>query len=181
MMKIICPLRSFVGLFLLLFMIVTAGCATIVSKSKYPVTICSSPEGATVVIKNKKGEKINTVTTPATITLPAHAGYFSSALYTFEFQKGGTLSQTEALSAHLDPWYFGNLLLGGLVGLIFIDPITGAMWKLDDHVQCSFSSGSTLPPGNSINGAQPSEQPPSKEQADQLNTLKESGMLMGVP
>lgn len=31
----------------------------------------------------------------------------------------------------LDGWYFGNILLGGFLGMVIIDPATGAMWELD--------------------------------------------------
>ncbi len=32
----------------------------------------------------------------------------------------------------LDGWYFGNLIFGGLLGILIIDPATGAMWRLDE-------------------------------------------------
>jgi len=161
------------------------GCASILSKSKYPVTITSSPEGATVIVKNKKGEKINTIATPNTIILPASSGYFSAALYTFEFQRGEDINQTKTLSAHLDAWYFGNILFGGLIGFIFIDPLTGAMWKLDEKIDCSFSDESAVFPVHSVKGEhsnmQTPNQQPSKAQTDQLDAIKESGMLIGIP
>lgn len=31
----------------------------------------------------------------------------------------------------LNGWYFGNLLLGGVIGMLIVDPATGSMWKLD--------------------------------------------------
>jgi len=31
----------------------------------------------------------------------------------------------------LNGWYIGNLLFGGLIGLLIVDPLTGAMWTLD--------------------------------------------------
>lgn len=31
----------------------------------------------------------------------------------------------------LDGWYFGNILIGGLLGMLIIDPATGAMWKIE--------------------------------------------------
>ena len=35
----------------------------------------------------------------------------------------------------MDGWYAGNILIGGLLGLLIIDPATGSMWKLDESVQ----------------------------------------------
>ncbi|HEY5968354.1 MAG TPA: hypothetical protein VIU35_10260, partial [Chitinophagaceae bacterium] len=31
----------------------------------------------------------------------------------------------------LNGWYFGNLLIGGLIGLLIVDPATGAMYRLE--------------------------------------------------
>jgi len=30
----------------------------------------------------------------------------------------------------LSGWYWGNILFGGLIGVLIVDPITGKMWKL---------------------------------------------------
>ena len=30
----------------------------------------------------------------------------------------------------MDGWFIGNLLFGGIIGVLIVDPITGAMWKL---------------------------------------------------
>ena len=116
------------------------GCASIVSKSQYPVTINSSPEGATVTVKNKHGVEIHKATTPATISLSAGAGFFSPASYSFEFQKVGYFPGSTSISAGLDGWYIGNILFGGLIGMLIVDPATGAMWKLDNIVYGNLSS-----------------------------------------
>ena len=31
----------------------------------------------------------------------------------------------------LNGWYFGNIVIGGLLGFLIIDPATGAMYKLE--------------------------------------------------
>ena len=36
------------------------------------------------------------------------------------------------LEASIDPWYFGNFLVGGFIGILVVDPATGAMWKIED-------------------------------------------------
>jgi hypothetical protein len=36
------------------------------------------------------------------------------------------------VSAGLNGWYLGNLLFGGLVGLLVVDPATGAMFRLPE-------------------------------------------------
>ncbi len=47
-----------------------------------------------------------------------------------KISKDGFTSKSVALRATLNGWYFGNLLFGGLLGLLIIDPATGAMYKL---------------------------------------------------
>jgi hypothetical protein len=62
--------------------------------------------------------------------------FFNSAKYTFLFQKNGYLDYRDTMSARVDSWYFGNLVFGGLglFGFLIVDPLTGAMWRLDDKV-----------------------------------------------
>jgi hypothetical protein len=38
------------------------------------------------------------------------------------------------LTSTIDGWYWGNLLIGGIIGMVFVDPLTGAMWKLDPFI-----------------------------------------------
>lgn len=112
--------------------LLSSGCASIVSKSKWPVTINSNPSGANVTIKDSHGVEIQRGTTPMIATLPSKDGYFRSASYQFTFQKDEYSVANSALSAHLNGWYWGNILFGGLIGFVIVDPSTGAMWKLDD-------------------------------------------------
>lgn len=107
------------------------GCASIVSKSDWPVTVSSNPAQAKITITNEKGVAIYTGTTPATVVLKAGESYFKKLNYTVAFEKEGFRSETMALSSHINGWYFGNFVFGGLIGMLVVDPITGAMWKLD--------------------------------------------------
>lgn len=110
------------------------GCASIVSSRNYPVTLETFPPGKEVVVKDDAGKILYKGGTPMTVTLPASDGFFSGAEYSVAIVKEGkTVAQTQ-LSASVDPWYVGNILFGGLIGLLLIDPATGAMWKLDDHI-----------------------------------------------
>ncbi len=116
-----------------------SGCASIVSEKLYPVTISSAPEGATFQIFNEDGLKVFNGTTPAMVVLPAHNGYFDGETYTIKFKKKGFYQQTTVLDSKIDGWYFGNLWLGGIIGLLIIDPATGAMWKLPDYHNISLT------------------------------------------
>ncbi|ABC27241.1 conserved hypothetical protein [Hahella chejuensis KCTC 2396] len=112
--------------------ILSTGCASIVSESSYPVAISSSPSNAQFVIEDLNGNEIHAGHTPATVTLSAGGSYFQKAKYRVTFHKDGYVDKTVMLESTLDGWYFGNILLGGLIGMLIVDPITGAMWKLPD-------------------------------------------------
>ncbi|MFC1887781.1 hypothetical protein ACFLYK_03130 [Candidatus Cloacimonadota bacterium] len=129
-----------------LISIIVFGCASIVSRSEYDVTITSSPPDSYITVTDIDGFDVFSGSTPAYVTLPADAGYFVGARYTVRFEKEGFQTQTLILRNKIDGWYFGNLLLGGIIGMLIIDPLTGAMWKLPPNLHASLQSGM-----NSIN------------------------------
>jgi hypothetical protein len=63
--------------------------------------------------------------------LARSTGYFKPAHYQLTFQKKGYAQQNVDLRASMNPWYIGNIVFGGLIGLVIVDPLTGAMWTLD--------------------------------------------------
>ncbi|MEO7098208.1 MAG: hypothetical protein ABI162_02520, partial [Luteolibacter sp.] len=73
---------------------------------------------------------------------------FKPASYTLEFTKKGSTPQTIQINAAVDGWFFGNLLIGGPIGMLVVDPVTGAMWKLDGNVNANLTSVATLKIGN---------------------------------
>ncbi len=110
-----------------------SGCASIVSKSSYPVMINSSPSEAAISITNKRGMEVYRGSTPAVVKLRAGGGYFTKALYLVRFDLPGYDTRVVPIEYTLDGWYFGNILFGGFLGLLIIDPATGAMFKLDSE------------------------------------------------
>lgn len=109
------------------------GCASIVSKSVYPVAIRSNPSSAEVTIVNRAGKEVYHGTTPATVQLKAGAGYFKGEDYTVIFEKPGYENSEGKIKRGLDGWYvLGNVFAGSLVGWLIVDPATGAMWTLKD-------------------------------------------------
>jgi len=124
-------------------------CCSIVSKSTYPVTISSNPPGASFTLKKANGIAMSTGTTPATITLSSSNGYFQPAKYIVEFTRKG-MTQSVPLNASINGWYFGNLLFGGIIGLLIVDPATGAMWRLDENVIATFNQTSSVSHGHEI-------------------------------
>lgn len=116
----------------ILLAVMLTGCASIVSKSTWPVTINSGKIGDRVMIYNRSGIAVQTGETPMTVTLDASSGFFRPARYRIEVSRPGCLSQTGTLSGQMNPWYVGNIVFGGIIGLLIVDPSTGAMWKLPD-------------------------------------------------
>jgi len=127
-------------------------CASIVSKSSYPVTISSNPPGASFTLKKANGMAMSTGTTPATISLNSSTGYFQPAKYIVEFTRKG-VTQSIPINAGINGWYFGNLLFGGIIiGMLIVDPATGAMWKLDDNVIATFNQTADVSPTSPKSG-----------------------------
>ncbi len=119
---------------IVVFMVLLTSCATIVSDSNYPVTISSDPQDAKITITDNSNRVVYVGNTPANVTLEAGDGFFSKASYTFKFEKDGYEPSIYTLTSTIDGWYWGNIMLGGLLGMLIIDPMSGAMWKLDPTV-----------------------------------------------
>ncbi len=115
---------------LLVMAISLAGCASIVGKNMYPVTINSHPDDATIVITDENGKQMYKGKTPTTITLSSGEAYFHPKRYTITFSRDGYEDQTTEIKAGISGWYFGNIIFGGLIGLLIVDPLTGKMWNL---------------------------------------------------
>lgn len=109
---------------------VLTGCASIMSTNISPVNVQSDPPGADFIISNKKGTDVARGVTPQTVYLRTDAGYMRGEDYSIKFQKPGYADELSFHSSRLNGWYFGNLLFGGAVGMLLIDPLTGSMWKL---------------------------------------------------
>jgi hypothetical protein len=80
-----------------------AGCASIVSKSNWPVNLTSTPSDCQVTVKDEKGVVVFRGTTPTIITLSASSGFFSGANYQVTFEKEGYQPVTVPLSSELNP------------------------------------------------------------------------------
>ncbi len=47
------------------------------------------------------------------------------------FTKDGYEPRELTLSGTMSGWYIGNILFGGLIGMLVVDPQTGAMYRLE--------------------------------------------------
>lgn len=119
------------------------GCASIVRGGSQEITINSTPDQAAFEIRdNKGGTTPITGVTPGKVTLKKGAGYFKGGSYTVTLSKPGYVPSNVHLDSSVSGWYMGgNLLVGGLIGYLAVDPATGAMWKLQpENVQVALTS-----------------------------------------
>lgn len=107
------------------------GCASIISGSTQTLTFKSVPDEASISITNKAGEKVHTGITPETVTLKRGTGYFKPAAYEVTFKKDGYQTKTVQVTGTVNGWYVANIIFGGLIGLLIVDPATGAMYTLN--------------------------------------------------
>lgn len=120
----------------------TTGCASIVHGGSRNITINSRPSGAKVTIaKTDSGQLVHSGTTPLTVMLDPRRGYFKGQSYTVRFELPGYNNAEIAIRPEMSGWYWGNILFGGLIGMIVVDPITGSMWNLSpDRIEHPLSA-----------------------------------------
>jgi len=106
------------------------GCATIVAKSSQTITVSSVPDGAAVSIANAAGVAVHSGNTPMTVTLKKGRGYFKPEHYAVRINKDGFQPHQFTIDGAINGWYFGNIIFGGLIGMLAVDPATGAMYTL---------------------------------------------------
>ncbi|NDW08394.1 hypothetical protein D0T56_01790 [Dysgonomonas sp. 520] len=106
-------------------------CASMFTKSTYPVAINSTPADANLVITDKKGNEVFVGKTPSIVKLKSSSGFFSKAEYQVKISMDGYADRLITINSSIEGWYFANILFGGLIGMLIVDPATGAMWTLD--------------------------------------------------
>ena len=107
-----------------------SGCATIVHGGPKNIPVASTPAGAKVSIYDRSNTLVMTNTTPFVAALDPKFGYFKGQTYRLVFELAGYAPAELKLDSTLSAWYFGNLLFGGLIGMLVVDPLTGAMYNL---------------------------------------------------
>ncbi|MGF1773469.1 hypothetical protein L4C42_14270 [Vibrio wakamikoensis] len=123
---------------------VSSGCSSIVSESQYPVSIDSSPSGASYEITNEDGLIVHSGTTPSSVTLKSGSGFFDGETYTIKITKKGYYDKSYTVDSSVDGWYFGNILFGGIIGMLIVDPATGAMFSLPESVMIDMNSDDSI-------------------------------------
>ena len=107
------------------------GCASIVHGGPRTVTVSTVPAGAkATLVKVTTGETISVNTTPFTVALAPKAGFFKGQDYNLKLELPGYTTTEVTLQSKLSGWYWGNIVFGGLIGMLIVDPATGSMWNL---------------------------------------------------
>ena len=124
-MSTICRFRTWPCLFVVLLAIVCVGCASIMGGgSRQIIPITSVPEATYVVKQGATGMTVAEGTTPGEMDLSRKNEYI------VEVSLPGYRDQTVAITKGTNPWVWGNLACGGVLGII-IDYSSGAAYKLE--------------------------------------------------
>jgi hypothetical protein len=123
----------------------TGGCASIVNGGNRSISINTVPPGATASVRKSGGSIDDIVTvqkTPCTVSLDPKKSYFAGQAYTLRLELPGYRATEVELTPKLSGWYFGNILFGGLIGMLAVDPATGSMWNITpDKIEQSLTAG----------------------------------------
>ena len=115
-----------VGMVLLL----STGCATVIHGTRQDVGISSTPTGASVTIDNLQSG-----------TTPVFAKLKRKENHVVRITLPGYQSMDLTLTSSVSGWVWGNIAIGGLIGLA-VDAISGGMYKLSPE-ELSASLGTT--------------------------------------
>lgn len=121
------PFKSAVALIAAISM---TGCASIMSGPRKNITINSNPPGAHVRVADKAGREVASLTTPCVANLKRSNGFFVGAKYVATVEKPGYQTKQVQIKPTMNPWVLGNVAVGGAVGILIIDPLTGAFFGL---------------------------------------------------
>jgi hypothetical protein len=99
------------------------GCASIVHQTTQQVTVESDPAGAALTVACGDVHNDPKLLTPTVVTVhrkPNHC--------TISLNKDGYQPKQVSLKKSMSGWYVGNILFGGIIGLI-VDAANGAMYN----------------------------------------------------
>lgn len=112
----------------LLLAVLANGCATITTGSAQNVNVLTEPEGAACIFR-RNGSVIGIVNpTPGSLSVTK-----SHTAIEIDCRKAGFLDATGTVGRQFQPMTFGNVILGGLIGVI-VDAASGATAQYDPTV-----------------------------------------------
>jgi len=109
----------FIILGLIIALLVQVNCCSIIHGTTQEISVNSQPSAAKVIVKG-----VNMATTPAVIDLKR-----KESNIVIRFEKEGYEPVEIALRRSTDGWIVGNIIFGGVIGLV-VDFINGAAYKL---------------------------------------------------
>jgi hypothetical protein len=112
------------------------GCASIISGRHADVAFDTYPTNAHVTIHDNEGRTVASLDTPGVVTLKRNRKFFLPARYTATIEAPGYAPAEVPIRSTVNPWVLGNIVIGGIPGLI-VDNATGAAWKPCDSHVCS--------------------------------------------
>ena len=117
--------------------LLASGCASVVDGRSKTVRINSQPVGAKFTIYNQDGETVTNEITPASVSLKRGRNMLTGENYRVSFEAPGYNPGETQIKSDVNGWFYGNIFLGGLVGIV-VDGATGAMWTLSpEEISCS--------------------------------------------
>lgn len=113
------------------------GCASIIKgSSPQSVSLKTTPTDAKCELTDlRTGTVVMKQNSPIMAQLKRDSGYFKNVKYRFSCEKDGFKQNQVDFESTANGWYAGgNLLFGGLIGWLIVDPASGAMWSfaIDD-------------------------------------------------
>jgi hypothetical protein len=112
--------------------LLTTGCATFMNGGTVNVPVYTVPQGATIMVNGA------TYKSPTIVRLPRGEGDFNLHIEKENFQSIDIM-----LTESTDGWLWGNLLIGGLIG-IAIDYMTGSAYDLEPELISANLKGANL-------------------------------------
>jgi hypothetical protein len=105
-----------------------SGCASIIAGTSQDISVSTPPaEGARCVLSSRAGS--SEVTTPGVVHVEKSGHDIQASC-----AKAGFAPASTIIASGVEPWTFGNIIFGGLIGVV-VDWATGAIHKYPSHVQ----------------------------------------------
>ena len=124
--------EMFTLIFCSLIMLISSGCCTIMSGSTQSIPVSSTPPGVKVT-----ADTGTSIVTPGSIVLERKKAHTLVAEY------AGHETQQQQLKKKLNNWVWGNILIGGIIGLV-IDMVSGSIDELHPkEVHFNFEEATT--------------------------------------
>ena len=158
--------RTSVPALLAVALLASARCATIAHGTTEGIQVESDPPGAVVSLNCVQNSITNVGTTPVTVEVQR-----KSKSCAIEIAKEGYLPAHVPLQRTFSGVYVGNLLVGGVVGLV-ADAASGAMYNQGPSVVRVNLVAASRPPVVTLPSPQPEAEPQTQTQT-QRRTLKD--------